>query len=264
MKYCPTCGTRFDEEIMRFCTKDGTPLIDEEKPNFSTLPSASVPAESDEFDELTVIRRNVPVPPPRVEDEEDFSEPSRPAERIVIPTVDDRPRERVRTASAYNPPPRPSTFKVVVLTILGTLAVLGMGGLAFMFLQKDRGSNRNNNLNSNQNINTNVNAFDANFNFNGFTSTPPSSNVNANLKTPTPTPKPTPSASPSETPTATPTPEHSGTPTPSPSPGGTVSPSPRPTDSPDGRPRVTTSPTATVPTPRPAPRVVISPANRPD
>ena len=263
MKYCPTCGTRFDEEIMRFCTKDGTPLIDEEKPNFSTLPSEAVPADADDVDEVTVVRRNVHVPPPPSVDDEDFSEPARPAERIVIPTIDDRPRERVRTSSTYNPPPRPSTFKVVVLTILGTLAVLGMGGLAFMFLQKDRGSNKNS-LNANQNINTNVNAFDANFNFNGFTTSPTNTNVNANIKTPTPTPKPTPSASPSESPTATPTPDHSVTPTPSPSPGGTVSPSPRSTLSPDERPRVTPSPATTVSTPRPTPRVVVSPSNRPD
>jgi hypothetical protein len=251
---------------MRFCTKDGTPLIDEEKPNFSTLPSEAVPADADEVDEVTVVRRNVHVPPPPSVDEEDFSEPVRNSERIVIPTIDDGPRERVRTAAAYNPPPRPSTFKVVVLTVLGTLAVLGMGGLAFMFLQKDGGSNRNNNLNANQNINTNVNAFDANFNFNGFTSSPPSNvNVNANLKTPTPTPKPSPSASPSESPTATPTPEHSVTPTPAPSPGGNVSPSPRPTASPDSRPRLTTpTPATTAPTPRPTPRVTISPSNRLD
>ena len=27
MKYCPTCNTRYDEEILRFCMKDGTPLV---------------------------------------------------------------------------------------------------------------------------------------------------------------------------------------------------------------------------------------------
>ncbi len=45
MKYCPVCQTRYDEEIMRFCTKDGTPLIDEEAPNFVEMPSEDVGIE---------------------------------------------------------------------------------------------------------------------------------------------------------------------------------------------------------------------------
>ena len=57
MKFCPTCQTRYDEEIMRFCTKDGTPLV-EETPNFIEMPSESLggaPADND--GEETVIRR---------------------------------------------------------------------------------------------------------------------------------------------------------------------------------------------------------------
>ena len=42
MKYCPTCETRYDEDILRFCMKDGTPLLDEAEPNFVEMPSESL------------------------------------------------------------------------------------------------------------------------------------------------------------------------------------------------------------------------------
>jgi hypothetical protein len=57
MKFCPVCQTRYDEEIMRFCTKDGTPLVDEETPNFIAMPSEELPASEDDFGAETVIRR---------------------------------------------------------------------------------------------------------------------------------------------------------------------------------------------------------------
>jgi hypothetical protein len=31
MKYCPICDERYDEDIIKFCTRDGTPLIDPER-----------------------------------------------------------------------------------------------------------------------------------------------------------------------------------------------------------------------------------------
>ncbi|MDQ3181201.1 MAG: hypothetical protein M3Q33_11845, partial [Acidobacteriota bacterium] len=60
MKYCPVCQTQYDEEILRFCTKDGTLLIDNNQPSFTALPSEGV---RDDFGEETVIRRNKPVNP---------------------------------------------------------------------------------------------------------------------------------------------------------------------------------------------------------
>jgi hypothetical protein len=70
MKYCPTCETRYDEDILRFCMKDGTPLLDEAEPNFIEMPSENLEApavevpDEDDPSEHTVIRRNIPVPPP--------------------------------------------------------------------------------------------------------------------------------------------------------------------------------------------------------
>lgn len=254
MKYCPTCETRFDEEIMRFCTKDGTPLINEEEPKFIEMPSESLENEvEDDADDVTVVRRNIPVPPPSLDQDMSFEPSEKPGQRIVVPTMPE-PREQYQRARprAYYPPPKPNTFKVVVLTIVGTVFVLGFAGLLILFLQKDRTTNTNLNLNANlTNINTNLNTnigIDTNFNFNTGSNFNVSGNVNtnANLKTPTPTPKPSPSPSPSASPT--------------PTPDDLVIPAtPRPSPSPTQRPPI--SPT---PSPRVTPRVLITPSNRPN
>ena len=77
MKYCPTCETRYDEEILRFCMKDGTPLLEEEEPKFVAMPSESLDESlEDDAGDVTVVRRNIPVPPEQ--------ESSRP--RIIVPT----------------------------------------------------------------------------------------------------------------------------------------------------------------------------------
>jgi hypothetical protein len=261
MKYCPTCETRFDDEVMRFCTKDGTPLIDEEQPNFIAIPSeefdepAAIPADEDEAGEVTVVRRNIAVPPPPGLDDSDFSSPNpRPAERIVVPMAAEPAPDpfRNRNAAAYYPPHRQNTFKVVFLTVIGTLFVLGFGAALFMLLRPNQASNTNLNFNANLNANQNANlGFDSNFNFN-VNPTIPSSNINTNFNTNVKTPTPTPS------PTATPTPRPSVSPTPTPHVEITPA-TPRISPTPDtGRPR--TTPTEQPPTmmrasPRPSPRI---------
>ena len=244
MKYCPTCETRYDEEILRFCMKDGTPLLDEEEPKFVALPSESLPEESldDDPGDVTVVRRNIPVPPDQ--------ESERP--RIVVPTYEDTRRQetRARVAPPYQAPAKkPNTVKVVLLTIIGTLAVLGVAGGALWLIQggrNDSNSNANANANANGNVNANTNlGIDANFNFNlnanfnSSTNLNSNSNANANVRTPTPTPTRTPTPTPSPTPDdddddTTPTPTRTPIPTPQPTiirPGG--SPSPRPASTPN-------------------------------
>ena len=233
MKYCPQCNERYDEEIIRFCTKDGTPLIEEEEPKFSALPSENEETGED-IGEQTVIRRRV--------DPDPTAAPDTRSERIVIPTTQPEPqviRPR-QTAAAYYPPPKSNTAKTVILTILGTLFVLACGAGLFWALQKEKPANANNsNLNANQNVNLNSNlGFDPNFNFNAPTpnlnvSIPNLNlNLNSNAKTPTPTPKPSPSVTPSPSPTASPSGSPSGTPsrspTPRPSPTATPRTGPRP------------------------------------
>ncbi|MEJ7698207.1 MAG: hypothetical protein WKF71_00965 [Pyrinomonadaceae bacterium] len=93
MKFCPTCQTRFDEEILRFCTKDGTPLVEENQPNFTEMPSES--ATEDDFGEETIIRRK-PLPPVAANPPSDGKTENirEPAPRIVIPTTEKKSHRR--------------------------------------------------------------------------------------------------------------------------------------------------------------------------
>lgn len=218
--------------------KDGTPLIEEEEPSFTTLPSESFKEDPNDGDEVTVIRRNSPPPPP---DPEPFFEPRNSAQRIVVPTYEEQ-RAGPRVAPPYQSPAKPNTAKIVVLTILGTLALVAVAGSGLWFLQRGRSgnSNVNANLGVNTNLATNLNLDNFNFNAGGNFNTNTNTNSNANVvaKTPTPTPKPSP------------------TPTPTPSP----SPSPTPTD--EETPDANTRPRNT-PTPLPTPRVSPAPTDRP-
>lgn len=224
MKFCPVCKTVYDEEILRFCTKDGTPLVENDAPNFNRLPS------EDDLNEQTVIRRKPPAPiPSTAQPVPDFDdEPARVSSpRIVIPMAGDpepappASREPVRTMTTESirrqpPPSKSNTALIVFLTVLGTVVVLAGGTGIFWFL-----SNQNANSSQNANYNTNFNSIDinlntnlsvgnslANFNYNANANADANANANvnsnANVKTPTPTPSRTP------TPTPTPTPAESG------------------------------------------------------
>lgn len=269
MKYCPTCETRYDEDILRFCMKDGTPLLDEAEPNFIQMPGEGLEVEpvDDDPSEVTVIRRNGPSVPPIPElpqEPEDFTvsdPPLRPEskQRIVIPTFEERQRqERARVAAHYQQPRKASTALVVFLTVIGTVFVLGIGAVGFWFLQRDRAAaNINSNINSNLNANVNMNAgFDFNLNGN-FNSPATNANTNANVSTPSPTPRPTVTP----TPTATPDQEDPDA-TPSPAPSRTPIPTPTPIII---RPGSSPPPPATPrPTPRVTPRTIITPIGNPD
>jgi hypothetical protein len=224
MKYCPVCDARYDEEVIQFCTKDGTPLVEEDEPRFTALPSE----DSEDIGEETVIRRRGDAP---VTTETSRSEP------IVIPTSESVRREPVRSRpqQTYYAPPPQNTGKVITLTILGTIAAIGFGALLFWALTRN---NQPTNLNintqmPNMNANGNANGFDSNFNFNSNSQFPqvnlpiPNINVNANVKTPTPSPTPKPSVTPTASPVPTETPERTPRPTPSGTPRPTITPTPR-------------------------------------
>jgi hypothetical protein len=205
MRYCPKCNARFDEEVIKFCTIDGTELIEE--PNF-------IDSIDEEFGQETVVRTRSGVTPPD------------PRERIVVPTEQQYREQSVRQAQqrAYYPPPPPNTTKTVILTVFGTLAAVGLGAFLFWLFQGSPAANLNVNTNANfanQSVNLNTNlAFDSNFNFNSNANLNtnfnlPPLNLNLNLNTnasmrPSPTPKPavspTPRPSPAETETPDPTP----------------------------------------------------------
>ncbi len=221
MKYCPKCSVRYDEDILRFCMKDGTPLLDEDEPKFIAMPSESLEAPEDDPSEVTVIRRNapkpssetpailrsgnVPTPLPDDFDEEPF-QPRNSSPRIVVPTT-----QQQQPSNPVMPPSQTAgtnAFKVAFLTMVGTIFVLGLGALLFWFLMRDSepaaNANANTNVNANVNTNVNTNLGVGNFDFNT-NSLPPPANSNINAATPTPTRTPTPT--PTRTPAPTPTPD---------------------------------------------------------
>lgn len=273
MKYCPTCETRYDEDVLRFCMKDGTPLLDEAEPSFIEMPSENLElpeTEADDPSEVTVIRRNVPVPPPSQEDSmPDLRARTSGAQRIVVPTFEEveRERERARIAAQYQrqEPRGSNTVLVVLLTMFGTIIVLGFGGALFYFLVVNRSDNSNNananaNILANQDVNANTNLggntlFDFNTNGNFNSSSNSDSNTNSNANTRTPTPSPTPSATPRPTESPLPTPDEDVTPTPAP----TRTPIPTPTPI-IIRPGTSPSPLRTpARTPAPTPRTANTP-----
>lgn len=256
MKFCPVCQTRYDEEILRFCTKDGAPLI-EENPTFAEMPSES--EEIDDISEETLIRRNAPpseIPAAQPGDKEDFGE-SAPVQRIVIPTKEEKEPVRAKVVSEprYEQPRQKSnTALIVLVTMLGTLIVLGaLGGIGYFL------SNRNSaDSNSNKTININTNPplsnsdIETNSNANGFleiinsnTNTNVNANINVNVATPTRTPTPTPTRTPNNENTNSNSNVNLGNTNvmtrPSPSPGETplASPTPRVSPTPEATPAQT-------------------------
>jgi len=261
MKFCPICKTSYDEEILRFCTKDGTPLVEEGQPNFTAMPSEN------DLGEETVIRRKTPPPiPSTAQPVPDFDdEPDRVSSpRIVIPMSGDEEiaeprREAARTKTNESirrqpPPQKSNTAMIVFLTILGTVVILAGATGIFWFL-----SNQNSNTNENVNYNTNFNSIDinlntdvsnslANFNYNVNANSNVNSNANANvnananLKTPSPTRTPTPVPTPSANVNSAINLNTNALPTnarpapPRPSPGESPSPQPSPTPAPSNRP----------------------------
>jgi TonB family protein len=228
MKFCPTCQTKYDEEILRFCIKDGTPLVDEKKPEFKEIPSET--PEEDDIGEQTIIRRNkpsTPLPPPMKSDTEKLDTESIPGEtqnnatendskRIVISTSDE-PKEQVIRAKTSEPSSerhhsrkKSNVALVALLSVFGTIIVLaGMFGVYWMLTSQwgpDSNTNQNTNINVNENLETNYNADDLleNLNINGDLNSNQDVNFNVNVNSATKTPTPTPTRTPTPTPTPTP------------------------------------------------------------
>ncbi len=266
MKYCPTCQTEFDEEIIRFCTKDGTPLVEDAKPTFTeNLPSESSNTLDDDDDAATIIRRKEPEntsPTARLSDETDMklteetAAEARPDNqpRIVISTLGEREKAQKiypQKVSASNiPPPMPlkksNTAMVVAMTMLGTvLLILGVYGV-WLFLNNQNDNDANNNLSVNENVNINADLnenVEDNFNLSDFNlnSNVDNSNLDMNLNsdidistpTPTRTPTPTPTPTPEETPNSnTNVTTNNSVNTATPTPTRTATPTPTPTATP--------------------------------
>ncbi len=205
MKFCPTCEVKYDEEILRFCTKCGTPLISENQPSFTAMPSQSSINIDDDFGEETVIVRKKPN-----QAEQTLPSQEEPRQRIVVPTSSPEPVRSQPQSQFQQPQKKSNTALTVLFTLVGTLIVIGGGLATWLFLTSGKllDTNVNGNLNANKsdfnnnvnisNLNSNSNTDSGNYNFNLNPTTNVNTNVSTNLsvnananKTPKPTPKPT-------------------------------------------------------------------------
>lgn len=234
MKHCPTCGTTYDEDILRFCIKDGTPLVDDKKPEFKEIPS-EIP--EDDFGEDTIIRRNKPPVPPQPSDNDSdlntvVTSPQTgsraDSERIVVPTTpEEKPSQGIRPidSTAHDSPrnqrhntKKSNTPMVILLTVVGTLAVLAGAIGVYWFVSGSKSAeddvNTNMNINIDENLDTNLDAnmllenmnLDANMDPNSNMGLDTNLDMNINVEK-TLTPTPTPTKTPAPTPTPTPTPD---------------------------------------------------------
>ncbi len=200
MKFCPKCQTKYDEEIIRFCTKDGAPLV-EENPSFTAMPSQN---SIDDFGEETLITRNRPSlasPAPVIEEADE------PSPRVVISLAEEK-KQAVRPlehpSSQPPPPSKSNTALVVLLTIFGTSTILAGAIGVWWFLSSSGSGAANANLKNNSNIASNNSILGVNYNSNlpdlNIGNANPNinanSNANTNLKSPSPTKTPTPKPSP--------------------------------------------------------------------
>jgi hypothetical protein len=165
MKVCPQCRSEYTDDALKYCLQDGTPLFD--SPVQSTSPDFTTESE-------TVIS------PKRVErirfDPPSSFQTNQPSWETNQPVIIERE------------PKKSNTPMIVALTILGTILVLGVGGVgAWLYFnnKKNVAVVNNNSAVPNRSVNTNA-ANNQNSN----------ANANANLATPTPTPSPTPTAKP--------------------------------------------------------------------
>jgi len=166
MKQCPNCQTIYSDVTLQFCLQDGTPL--------SEFSDRNAPINSDTEAETIVSTNkginNLPrqVEPIRFEppssyqtNQSDWSQP--PSQPVII----EQPRETKKS----------NTTAIVLLTALGTLLLLGIGGAAaWMYFKNNRTEVAVNVNTAQQNRQTNANT----------------AIQNVNVATPSPTPSPTP------------------------------------------------------------------------
>jgi hypothetical protein len=157
MKQCPNCQTTYADDSLQFCLQDGTPL--------ASLPSQEATVAFDtESETLVVPKRVEPIrfePPSSYQTNNANWEPSQP----VI--VQQREAKKSNTAA------------VVLLSVLGTILLLGIGGVgAWLYFR-----------NSKPQVAVNINAAPQNRQSN-------SNAVNQNVNLATPSPAATPTAQP--------------------------------------------------------------------
>lgn len=211
MKICPNCQMRYEDDALRFCTRDGSPLVAE-----------SAIADSESLDVSGAL-------PGRSADTQDISGKTKDEDieteipRIVIkPHRTDSENEHIESKSEETT--SRSTLKTVLLTVIVTVVVIATGGWFFWIYVSGSG----------------------NFLFGTReeseipTEASPEPSPLVPIRTPNPSPSPTPEASPTPSPSPSPSPTPTATPRPKESPDAGRTPTPRTTPTPDAtdaRPR---------------------------
>lgn len=117
MKYCPNCQNNYPDDRLKFCLQDGTPLIEQ------TFSRTDIPTVTLQEQETVVASR-------------------RPDQITFDSGVDSQEQERsreenrdVRTTVVQPEPQKSNTTMVVLVTILLTLLLFGLAGVAaYMYL----------------------------------------------------------------------------------------------------------------------------------
>lgn len=162
MKQCPNCQTTYADDNLQFCLQDGTPLV---SPNRNSTSGYQTETET-----VVVPKRVEPI---RFEPPSSY-QASRENWQAPVPPVIIEQRE----------PKKTNTAMVVILSVLGTTLLLGLGGAGVWLYSR----------NNKTEVAVNINAAPVNRAPN--TNTAVNQNANANLAS---------SPSPTATPTAQPT-----------------------------------------------------------
>ncbi|HEX8287274.1 MAG TPA: hypothetical protein VF556_04725 [Pyrinomonadaceae bacterium] len=136
MKYCPNCQTRYTDDTLRFCLQDGTPLAED---------SIEAPPTVAFGETETIVAPKQVEPLPTVQSE------------TSAPNWGQNQTTRLPPQQTA-PPKKSKTFLLVILAALGTLFLLGVGGIgAWLYLRNNSGDVVKNTAANNPVVNTNAN-----------------------------------------------------------------------------------------------------------
>jgi len=157
MKQCPNCQTTYADDSLQFCLQDGTPLA--QIPNQNSADYFSTESET-----IVSPKRVEPI---RFEPPSSYQPTNQPNWEPSQPViVEQREKKKSKTAT------------IVVLSVLGTILLLGLGGLgALLYFGNKRTQVAAGTNTAAQNRSPNTNAANQ--------------NTNVNLATPSPTATPT-------------------------------------------------------------------------
>lgn len=185
MKICPHCHNTYTDDSLQYCLQDGTPLND-----YKPSEAATAAWNSGSHTEAETLVKPRPTAAGNYETQKSVS------------TQNWQPNQETGFASESAAPEKSNTLKVVLLTLLGMVVLLGIGGIAgFVIWRNSRNKDVAVNVNNNKPVNVKTPAANKTVNANSDDNANQNANINANLNTnintninanaPTPTPKPT-------------------------------------------------------------------------